>query len=754
MSSAWDLAMGMSSAQQTYGSSKSSAESSSKSDYAMDTETSTTSRPPEKSNMLAGAVMYFDVYSKVGCSQAEIEMSSGVDSLKRDMQRLGAKVVKRSSASTLTHLIFSDGHKSSLNVAKERTDSVKLVSPLWAEECVQEKCLVDETPFLIDLEDPKILLIFGQRRKKTSLKPSDSDLDDLPDPNSPMFSSTQRLAELYNDRPKAAPPSKKRRKRSRSTGHKRSRSHSAGNDFDEKNDQTDSGVACLNRKRSRSALTSRPTPEKKQATESSKVHPSKPVEAGQTVDTPIMIDDSSMAGSSEICVAEQICDNQINEQSGVSSEKITLKPDDTGVQTENFAPKPALTVSTKMKRRLKSPSSVKNSFESKLFGQKTVKYGDLQMSDQVSGQSEVSKEECSSKPVENSNNSDGKNVNKSEDICASPGLKSTDAQSSSSYKSPNAENIIQIDDDSILAGANSDSNTENSVEKENPPATKSTPVINKSTSSGKHTKLAAKKSKLVVKKSKLTAKKSKLTAKKSTQTTEKKTPADSTSKKKTRKRRSTPKSTSSLAENPKKKLKIAKKLLAFSSVSDSSRDIILSTAKVLGEFKVITDPTALFTHLITERGGRTLKLLFALARGAWILDPAWVYVSLDARAWADERVHVSSCFDGCKRSREMREKSDYKGLLHGISVFLDPLAKLSPKERILEKLVLTAGGRLVDIIEKCDVCISTSDSDQSEESAKPVVRVDWLFESLTCYKILPYAGFLLHPEDPELSPSF
>jgi hypothetical protein len=50
---------------------------------------------------------------------------------------------------------------------------------------------------------------------------------------------------------------------------------------------------------------------------------------------------------------------------------------------------------------------------------------------------------------------------------------------------------------------------------------------------------------------------------------------------------------------------------------------------------------------------RTLKLLVAIAHGAWVLTPAWCMASLEAGRWLPEEPYESLEFPGARRSRQV-----------------------------------------------------------------------------------------------------
>jgi len=58
------------------------------------------------------------------------------------------------------------------------------------------------------------------------------------------------------------------------------------------------------------------------------------------------------------------------------------------------------------------------------------------------------------------------------------------------------------------------------------------------------------------------------------------------------------------------------------------------------------------THLVLAEPKRTMKLLRAVARGAWVLTPDWVTASAEAGRWVDEAPYETEHFPGAKRARE------------------------------------------------------------------------------------------------------
>ena len=61
-------------------------------------------------------------------------------------------------------------------------------------------------------------------------------------------------------------------------------------------------------------------------------------------------------------------------------------------------------------------------------------------------------------------------------------------------------------------------------------------------------------------------------------------------------------------------------------------------------FQIETDTTKPFTHLIVCKNLRSLKVLFACARGVELIDTEWMFACIEAGGWVEPMGHVSSMF--------------------------------------------------------------------------------------------------------------
>ncbi|CAM9568401.1 unnamed protein product [Chrysoparadoxa australica] len=136
---------------------------------------------------------------------------------------------------------------------------------------------------------------------------------------------------------------------------------------------------------------------------------------------------------------------------------------------------------------------------------------------------------------------------------------------------------------------------------------------------------------------------------------------------------------------------------------DTVRGCVKTMSKRLGQ-KVRTQlvdsskPSASFTHLVVpgESPARTLKVLFAMARGAAVVTPEWVCESLAAEKWLEVTNYE------VQRFKSRREASG--ALLDKKVVHVSPSVKQPPRREV-EQLVQALGGTLAQRQNSADLVI-------------------------------------------------
>lgn len=161
--------------------------------------------------------------------------------------------------------------------------------------------------------------------------------------------------------------------------------------------------------------------------------------------------------------------------------------------------------------------------------------------------------------------------------------------------------------------------------------------------------------------------------------------------------------------------------IGVSCLKEWQGDAVAHTVKVVGARKArlarSTDDSANVTHLILGDSKRTLKVLFARARGAWILKPSWILSALETGVFPPEEEHLfdlttliekaggdaTASFDSTAPARA----------LSGFSVFVERAAR--SQCRCLPSLVEVAGGKVVTKRSEASLCIQQTPADASDE---------------------------------------
>ena len=109
--------------------------------------------------------------------------------------------------------------------------------------------------------------------------------------------------------------------------------------------------------------------------------------------------------------------------------------------------------------------------------------------------------------------------------------------------------------------------------------------------------------------------------------------------------------------------------IAFSSTSHADAEVLKAIARSLGAHVLCDGAAEEATHLVLgsktgAKGGgatgakRTLKVLQAILRGAWVLTERWLFESLEADELLPEAGFETSAFVGARRARERRQAGE------------------------------------------------------------------------------------------------
>lgn len=102
------------------------------------------------------------------------------------------------------------------------------------------------------------------------------------------------------------------------------------------------------------------------------------------------------------------------------------------------------------------------------------------------------------------------------------------------------------------------------------------------------------------------------------------------------------------------------------------------------------DYAAAVTHLIVggEDTKRTIKVLFAIARGAWIVSEAWVFASLEREQWLPEADYELSMY----ANRVARQNPSARLIFKSMKFFVG--SNVEPSREVLQSLLQCAGGEV------------------------------------------------------------
>jgi hypothetical protein len=162
---------------------------------------------------------------------------------------------------------------------------------------------------------------------------------------------------------------------------------------------------------------------------------------------------------------------------------------------------------------------------------------------------------------------------------------------------------------------------------------------------------------------------------------------------------------------------------------------------------------ARLSHLLMDKVGRTAKVLFALARGAWILDTSYMDACARAGQFLPEGPHEFNRHAGIIRARLAHADPKHRGLLHGTKVFVH--GKFAMDRPTLLALLREAGAQVVTHYKLATVCLSASkphdltllgltkkDLKEQQHLLAPIVPVEWLFDSLSLYELLSMESYI------------
>ena len=192
--------------------------------------------------------------------------------------------------------------------------------------------------------------------------------------------------------------------------------------------------------------------------------------------------------------------------------------------------------------------------------------------------------------------------------------------------------------------------------------------------------------------------------------------------------------------SPKKRKKIKKNRdvkISLSSIPTDTNAQISDIVNQMGVLVLEDDDAFYSSHLIVGEKKRTLKVVSAIASGAWLVSQNWIFDSLVAGKWIfpEDKYELVDWFPGCKKSR-----LDSTRLLKGVKIALCGKTRAPLKE--LAHIVKNAGASIVDL-EECDICISENGRYlPAADLSKLNLSVSWLIDSVAAHEKLDNASYI------------
>jgi microcephalin len=184
---------------------------------------------------------------------------------------------------------------------------------------------------------------------------------------------------------------------------------------------------------------------------------------------------------------------------------------------------------------------------------------------------------------------------------------------------------------------------------------------------------------------------------------------------------------------------IPRGMLAVTCASPELSDVVAAAAKQL-RMRLCPFASATVTHLVLGEPKRTLKVLHAIARGAWLLTPAWVYASVEAGQRQKEDTFEDETFPGARKSRVAHRDAAFKGLLGAMKLAVHEPRRTGPPASELRALAIAAGATLVKK-GPCNVVIVASGDKTGATAAgiahkgATIVTEQWMMDALAAYEL-------------------
>ena len=142
---------------------------------------------------------------------------------------------------------------------------------------------------------------------------------------------------------------------------------------------------------------------------------------------------------------------------------------------------------------------------------------------------------------------------------------------------------------------------------------------------------------------------------------------------------------------------------------------------------------------------RTMKVLRAVLRGAWLLGDEWLYASVEAGELLPEERYETSAFAGARLARQLREAGKPIAPLAGVALAV--VDKDTEADERLRTLAAMTGATLTSAT-RAVVCVGGKGADAGgfssrRRGAATPVTAEWLYDTVQNLEAMPYEPYLV-----------
>lgn len=180
-------------------------------------------------------------------------------------------------------------------------------------------------------------------------------------------------------------------------------------------------------------------------------------------------------------------------------------------------------------------------------------------------------------------------------------------------------------------------------------------------------------------------------------------------------------------------------VVMFTHVGPDVRSKLVADVKSLKGYMTRDESDA--THVVCDKPQRTIKLMAAILRGAWVLSSKWIEDSAAKGEWQPEEQYEVPDFAGARTSRLSRkDDGSHTHLFAGSSFVVAHTPQTRPTKSEMATLVKAGGGTLLFTKELHDAdfyleCDSRPLPKNLPQSVTPIRQSDF-FDAITLFKPL------------------